>query len=88
MFPIHAKCVTFDAGWPKEREMAREKLEIGRVYTIRQMSVGQSSSTLEFYEVKGHWNVVFFEAAGWDATLEDLFDFDGEPPGGNDPEAQ
>lgn len=66
MFPVHAKCVTFDAGWPKEQANAREYLELGAVYTIRQMTVGQSTTYLEFYEVKGMWNSVFFDAVLYD----------------------
>lgn len=77
MFPVHARCVTFDAGYQKERENASKVLEIGKVYTIRSMYVGQSSSHLEFYGVPGQWNTVFFEAASW-----------GDVLCANDPEAQ
>lgn len=62
MFPVHAKCVTFDAGWSMERADAAASLEIGAVYTIRSMTVGQSDSYLEFYELPGSWSTVFFEA--------------------------
>ena len=62
-FPINARCVTFDAGYLAEQKRAKEKLIIGKVYTIRTMTVGQSSSHLEFYDLPGSWNTVFFEAA-------------------------
>jgi hypothetical protein len=65
MFPVHAKCVTFEAGWPLEQKKAREKLKLGKVYTIQYMHVGRSGSTLEFYEIEGKWNTVFFDAAPW-----------------------
>jgi hypothetical protein len=58
-----ARCVTFKAGYPAERKRAEEKLTIGRVYGIRTMTVGQSHSHLEFYDIPGIWNTVFFEAA-------------------------
>jgi hypothetical protein len=61
-FPVQAKCVTFDAGYQQEQENAREALELGKAYTIRQMIVGQSSSHLELYGVKGQWNSCFFDA--------------------------
>jgi hypothetical protein len=73
MFPIHAKCVTFDAGYPKERERARENLVLGQIYTVRNMLVERSSSSLEFYEVTGRWNTAFFDAADW----SEGFDSDG-----------
>ena len=63
MFPIHAKCVTFDGGYEAEQKRAEEHLELGKIYTIRQMTVGQSSTHIEFYEIKGQWNSVFFDAA-------------------------
>ena len=66
MFPVHARCSTFDAGYKMERAKAQEHLELGKVYTIRQMNVGSSSSWLEFYEVAGQWNTVFFEAVDWE----------------------
>jgi hypothetical protein len=76
MFPLHAKCVTFDAGYDMERKEAREKLKLGRVYTIRSMTVDRSRSTMEFYEVEGKWNTVFFDAAppialSFEQTCED-----------------
>jgi hypothetical protein len=61
-FPVQAKCVTFDAGYPAERKRAAEGLEIGRVYTIRYMAVGQSSTYIEFYDIPGQWSSVFFDA--------------------------
>lgn len=77
-FPVHAKCVTFDAGYDMEQKKAREKLALGQVYTIRQMHVHQSSTTLEFYEIPGQWNSCFFDA--WYPPDDDLYD--------DDPEAQ
>jgi hypothetical protein len=71
MFPVHAKCVTFDAGYQRERAQAAEVLELGKVYTIRQMVVGQSSSHLEFYEIKGQWNSCFFDAYYYKEEDED-----------------
>lgn len=62
MFPVHAKCVTFDAGWEKERKRVHEMFTLGQVYTIRTMHVNQSSTDLTFYEVPGVWNSVFFDA--------------------------
>lgn len=62
MFPVHAKCVTFDGGYLTESARAREHLELGKVYTIRVMQVHSSSTTLEFYDLEGQWNSVFFDA--------------------------
>lgn len=62
-FPIHAKCVTFDAGYPGERDRARAELELGQTYTIQSMQVGQSSTSMTFWELPGTWNSVFFDAA-------------------------
>jgi hypothetical protein len=94
MFPVHAKCVTLDAGWPAERKNAGKKLELGKVYTIRQMMVHQSSTTLEFYEIPGQWNSAFFDA--WEFHDDDIEDYgiwmtttEPRPPlGGNDLETQ
>lgn len=66
MFPVHAKCVTFDAGYKAEQVRAAEELTLGRVYTIRSMHVGQSDSQLEFYEVPGQWSTVFFDSVAWE----------------------
>lgn len=65
-FPVHAKCVTFEGGYDMERKAARENLKLGEIYTIRYMYVGQSSTSLEFYEIPGQWNSVFFDAVSWD----------------------
>lgn len=62
MFPIQAKCVTFDAGYEMEAARARKHLELGKVYTVRMMIVGQSDSHLEFYDIPGPWSTVFFDA--------------------------
>lgn len=72
MFPVHAKCVTFDAGYDLERKAAREKLEIGKIYTIMTLQVHRSSSTLEFYEIEGTWNTVFFDPAPWAEVWEGM----------------
>ena len=69
MVPIHAKCVTFDAGYAGERKRARETFTLGEVYTIRSMYVGSSSTTLEFYDIPGHWNNVFFDPISWGEYL-------------------
>lgn len=89
MFPVQAKCVTFDAGWPKEGENARAALELGKVYTIRTMTVGQSSSHLTFYDIPGEWSTVFFDAYSY-PYFEEACEEAGwyEPLGGNDEEAQ
>lgn len=71
MFPVHARCVTFDAGYPAQQAKAAEELKLGKVYTIRHMVVGQSETTLEFYGVPGWWNSCFFDAVT-DADEEDL----------------
>lgn len=62
MFPIHAKCVTFDAGYAMERERARKELELGRVYTVQHMQVNQSSTSLSFWEIRGSFGSEFFVA--------------------------
>jgi hypothetical protein len=59
--PVHVRCVTFDAGYPMARENARKLLEIGKVYTIQTMHVHQSSTSLEFWELRGTFSAVFFE---------------------------
>jgi len=71
VFPVHARCATFDAGYQREQARARECLELGRVYTVRNLLVGQSDSTLEFYEITGRWSTVFFDAASWDEVSGD-----------------
>lgn len=75
MFPIHARCVTFEAGYPAQQAKAMEELKLGKVYTIRHMEVGQSETTLEFYGVPGHWNSCFFAAVD-DDDLERLVNED------------
>lgn len=62
MFPVHAKCVTFEAGYEGERANAREHLEIGKVYTVQTMYVHQSSTSLEFWEMRGSFGSEFFDA--------------------------
>jgi hypothetical protein len=95
MFPVHAKCVTFDAGYQQEQARARECLELGKVYTIRHMVVGQSSSHLSFYDIPGQWSTVFFDAFTWGCGLEEEEEYertgewmDDEPLGGNNEETQ
>lgn len=70
-FPVLAKCVTYDAGWPKESAKVRAAFNLGEVYAVRFMEVGQSLTTLEFYEVPGQWNSVFFDAVPDDEDDED-----------------
>ena len=70
-FPITAKCVTLEAGYPAQSAMARKHLQVGQKYTIRQMIVGQSETHLEFYEIRGQWNSVFFDAVIDDPSGEE-----------------
>jgi len=65
MFPVQVRCVTFDAGYPAAQEVARKALEVGKVYTIMAMYVGQSSTVFEFWEVRGTFGSEFFEPV-WD----------------------
>lgn len=62
-FPVHACCVTHDAGYPASQEHARQHLVIGQVYTVRAMQVHQSSTSLQFYEIPGTWGAEFFAPA-------------------------
>lgn len=65
-FPIHAKFMHPDNGYPLEQKTAREHLEVGKVYTIQHMDVGQSSTRLYFYEVPLlGFNSVMFDSAEW-----------------------
>lgn len=60
--PTHVRFAHPDNGYDGAREHARKFLEPGQVYTIRALSVGQSSSYLELYEVSGQrFGTEFFE---------------------------
>jgi hypothetical protein len=53
-----------DAGYDAAQENARRAgLVRGKVYTIRSMQVGQSSTDVELYGVRGRFDSVFFEPA-------------------------
>jgi hypothetical protein len=62
--PIDVRFAHPDAGYDAAQENARRAgLVRGKVYTIRSMQVGQSSTTVELYEVRGRFDSVFFEPA-------------------------
>lgn len=53
-----------DAGYSGAQENARRAgLVRGKVYTIRSMHVGQSSTSVELYELPGQFGSEFFEPA-------------------------
>lgn len=61
-FPVAVRFAHPDAGYPAAVENARkEGLAEGQVYTIRTMTVGQSSSYFTLLEIPGHFGTEMFE---------------------------
>jgi hypothetical protein len=77
-FPVHARCITLEAGYSKEREKAHQHLEVGRIYRVRTYEVGDHYSTLTFHDLPGIWNSVFFGPATWSEYLAQDGDSDFE----------
>jgi len=60
--PITVRFAHPDAGYDGGQEAARKAgLVRGRVYSVRSMQVGQSSTYVELYGVRGQFNSVHFE---------------------------
>jgi hypothetical protein len=68
---IHARFAHPDAGWPAEREAAREVFTDGELLTIQDLHVGRSQTTVTFYEHPGAWNHVHFDSVSDEELLED-----------------
>lgn len=65
-FPIAAKFAHPENGYKGARELAAQHLEPGKVYCLRRLEVGRSSSYLELWGFPGiQFNTVMFEAADW-----------------------
>lgn len=65
-FPIAAKFAHPDYGYAGDQRQAAEHLEVGKVYCLRRLDVGRSSSRLELWDFPGiQFNTVMFEAADW-----------------------
>lgn len=65
-FPLYARFAHPDGGWAADQARAAELLTAGKVYTVRHLDVGRSSSTLELYEFPGvQFNTVLFEGASY-----------------------
>lgn len=55
---IQAKCVTLNAGHDDEKEEAQRKLELGRYYEVKAISMGGSYTNITLPH--GNFNSVFF----------------------------
>jgi PadR family transcriptional regulator, regulatory protein PadR len=65
-FPVEVVFAFPDAGYEGAQETAARYLTAGRVYTVRSVEVGQSSTYLELYEVpRQRFSSVYF-AAHWE----------------------
>jgi hypothetical protein len=63
-FPIRAKFAHPEAGRKTDAEKCAQLLTVGEIYTVRQVNVGRSSSTVELYDVPHElFNSVMFDAA-------------------------
>lgn len=47
-------------GWPHDNKRARELLELGAVYTVKRIEVGDSTSNVYLDEIPGSFNSVLF----------------------------
>jgi hypothetical protein len=50
-----------NAGYPGEADQAKREIGPNRVLTVKQCTIGSSSSRYEFKEIDGEWNTVMFE---------------------------
>lgn len=54
---------TGEGGYPGQAERARERLEVGRVYTVHEIDVENWVSYVTLAEIEGEYNTVLFEDA-------------------------
>lgn len=71
-FPLRARYAHPGNGWEDDRKAAAAVLTPGAVYTIRQLTVGQSTSYLTFQEVDGEFNTVLFEPVDPEYGADDV----------------
>jgi len=48
-------------GYTSELELAKNKIKINQILTVKEIYVGRSSSTVAFEEIEGEYNTVMFE---------------------------
>jgi len=66
MFPIVDETVkyvkfTADGGYPSEREYAKEKLELEKVYKVLKTEIYSWNSNYTLEGIDGTWNTCLFE---------------------------
>lgn len=60
-------------GYPGELSDAKKELDTGKIYTVKHMKVGRSSSTVTLEENGKSYNTVMFKNISDDYTKRDWF---------------